>query len=231
MGTIQPGAIMSFYDMCKEEGGASLQRGMYFRMHGTTNIFLMNRLPDAPYSDRVEENGKVLIYEGHDVDKRSGHNPKTVDQPMNNPSGSLSRNGLFYEAAMRTKEGVDQPEIVKVYEKIRRGMWTYNGLFRLMDSWQETSNSRKVFKFRLEVSDKIQSNKQGGIEQTRLIPGAVKLKVWERDQGRCVICKATDNLHFDHIIPLSKGGSSLVSENIQIMCARHNLQKHDKISA
>jgi 5-methylcytosine-specific restriction endonuclease McrA len=42
-------------------------------------------------------------------------------------------------------------------------------------------------------------------------------------------CGLTDNLHFDHIIPFSKGGSSLVVENIQLMCARHNLAKRDKI--
>ena len=41
--------------------------------------------------------------------------------------------------------------------------------------------------------------------------------------------EARDNLHFDHVIPYSRGGSSLVAENIQLTCARHNLAKHDKI--
>lgn len=36
-------------------------------------------------------------------------------------------------------------------------------------------------------------------------------------------------MHFYHIILYSRGGSSLVAENIQLMCARHNLAKHDKI--
>jgi hypothetical protein len=36
-------------------------------------------------------------------------------------------------------------------------------------------------------------------------------------------------LHFDHIIPYSKGGSSKDPANIQILCGRHNLAKHDKI--
>ena len=67
------------------------------------------------------------------------------------------------------------------------------------------------------------------LEQNRLIPTHVKLAVWKRDHGKCVECGSTDNLHFDHIIPYSRGGSSLVAENIQLMCARHNLAKHDKI--
>ena len=50
-----------------------------------------------------------------------------------------------------------------------------------------------------------------------------------RRVGKCVVCGSTVNLHFDHIIPYSRGGSSLVAENIQLMCARHNLAKHDKI--
>lgn len=62
-----------------------------------------------------------------------------------------------------------------------------------------------------------------------MIPSLVKVQVWKRDKGRCVICKSKDNLHFDHIIPYSKGGSSLTADNIQLLCARHNLAKHDKI--
>ena len=34
---------------------------------------------------------------------------------------------------------------------------------------------------------------------------------------------------FDHIVPVAKGGTSLVVENVQLLCARHNLQKSDRI--
>jgi 5-methylcytosine-specific restriction endonuclease McrA len=44
-----------------------------------------------------------------------------------------------------------------------------------------------------------------------------------------VNCGSTDNLRFDYVIPYSRGGSSLVAENIQLLCARRNLAKHDKI--
>jgi 5-methylcytosine-specific restriction endonuclease McrA len=67
------------------------------------------------------------------------------------------------------------------------------------------------------------------LEQTRLIPTSVKLAVWKRDKGQCCKCGSKDNLHFDHILPYSKGGSSLVEENIQLLCVRHNLEKHDRI--
>ncbi|NGZ96803.1 MAG: hypothetical protein CV089_11890 [Nitrospira sp. WS110] len=51
----------------------------------------------------------------------------------------------------------------------------------------------------------------------------------KRDGGKCCVCDAMDELHFDHILPFSKGGTSLTAENIQLLCARHNLQKRASI--
>jgi 5-methylcytosine-specific restriction endonuclease McrA len=62
-----------------------------------------------------------------------------------------------------------------------------------------------------------------------MIPPEIKQFVFKRDGGKCVVCGAGDNLHFDHVLPYSRGGSSLVAANIQLLCARHNLQKRDRI--
>jgi len=228
----QPGDVISYLDMCRKEG-VNLQRGMNFRLRGGLSVILMSLRPGAPYADRIEENGKILIYEGHDIPSfRDGPKPKSVDQPKRNPGGGLTQNGLFYEAAQKFKEGKAEEEFVKVYEKIKSGIWVYNGCFKLIDSWQEASNNRQVFKFKLELIDEaIVPNVTvfTDINNNRLIPTSVKIEVWKRDKGRCVKCGSQDNLHFDHIIPYSKGGSSLVAENIQILCARHNIAKKAKI--
>jgi len=65
-------------------------------------------------------------------------------------------------------------------------------------------------------------------ENERRIPQPVKIAVWQRDQGKCVQCGATDYLEFDHIIPYSKGGAS-TENNIQLLCRRCNLAKSDLI--
>lgn len=65
--------------------------------------------------------------------------------------------------------------------------------------------------------------------RSRVIPTEIKKIVWERDGGKCVICGSTDELHFDHDVPYSKGGSSITAANVRILCARHNLSKSDKI--
>jgi 5-methylcytosine-specific restriction endonuclease McrA len=51
-----------------------------------------------------------------------------------------------------------------------------------------------------------------------------RIFVWQRDGGKCRNCGSRQQLHFDHIIPQSWGGSSTV-ENIQLLCQTCNLKK------
>jgi 5-methylcytosine-specific restriction endonuclease McrA len=115
---------------------------------------------------------------------------------------------------------------------VRSGIWVFNGAFRLLDAWAEQIDGRRVFKFRLETDPEatpVTDTREPHLDQNRVIPTSVKFEVWKRDRGRCVKYGSTDNLHFDHDIPYSRGGSSLVAANIQLLCARHNLAKRDRI--
>jgi hypothetical protein len=60
------------------------------------------------------------------------------------------------------------------------------------------------------------------------IPAHIRTLVWERDRGRCVQCGSIVDLEFDHIIPLSKGGSN-TERNIQLLCAKCNLEKGSEV--
>jgi hypothetical protein len=206
---------------------------MNFHLSPDRSVILMSRRSNAPYQDRIEEEGRVLIYEGHDESCSSRiSNPKLLDQPRLSSTGKLTQNGLFFEAAIRAKAGKAPSEIVAVYEKIHTGIWAFNGFFKLTDAWTESDGQRKVFKFRLAMCEGLQemnSAPSDSLPHTRLIPSAVKLEVWQRDKGRCVLCGSRENLHFDHDLPYSKGGSSLVATNIRLPCARHNLSKGPRI--
>ncbi|MCF8098546.1 MAG: HNH endonuclease [Desulfarculaceae bacterium] len=220
--------------MCQLEGGNSLQRGMNFRLRAGMSVILMSQRPGAPYEDRVEDEGRTLIYEGHDVPKCDEVPvPKSFDQQTQTATGKLTQNGLFSRAAQRFRDNQQEPELVRVYEKIKQSIWVYNGLFKLVDAWAEQSNGRNVFKFKLKLTDDDfalrKQRPKTRLPHDRLIPSSVKLEVWKRDQGRCVKCGSEKNLHFDHVIPYSRGGSSLVADNIQLLCAKHNLSKRDKI--
>jgi hypothetical protein len=226
-----PGEIISYLEMC-QAWSASLQKGMNFHLRPDCSVILMSRRSNAPYRDRIEENGRVLIYEGHDVPRtKQSQNPKLVDQPRSTPTGRLTQNGLFENAAIQAKNG-SPFEVVAVYEKIHAGIWAFNGFFLLRDAWTEPDGKREVYKFKLELLEAAASSpaqSQADILHNRLIPSAVKLEVWQRDKGQCVLCGSKNNLHFDHDLPYSKGGSSLTAANIRLLCARHNLSKGAKI--
>jgi len=223
--------IILYGEMTNRENGIHLQHGMNFESGRGYSVILMSQSPNAPYNDELKDNGLTLIYEGHDVPKNWGFpDPKSVDQPETSPNGTLTRNGKFHRAAQSFKKERRDAEKVRVYEKVKSGIWAYNGVFNLTDSWIESDRKRKVFKFRLEAtSDTIDSKKQTKLDARRIIPTKVKQEVWKRDGGKCVKCGATNNLHFDHVIPHSKGGTSITAENIQILCAKHNLEKRDNI--
>lgn len=226
------GEVISYLEMC-QAWTVSLQKGMNFRIRPDCSLILMSRRPNAPYRDMIEENGRVLIYEGHDVSKTAENpNPKNLDQLRCTASGKLTQNGLFENAALQAKKGESTPELVAVYEKVHAGIWAFNGLFLLTDAWTASDGRRLVFRFRLELTESESSaalQSASDLLHNRVIPSAVKLGVWQRDKGQCVLCGSKNNLHFDHELPYSKGGTSLTATNIRLLCARHNLSKGSKI--
>jgi hypothetical protein len=56
------------------------------------------------------------------------------------------------------------------------------------------------------------------------IPSAVRNAVWRRDQGRCVECSSRENLEYDHVIPVSRGGAN-TERNLQLLCMQCNRRK------
>lgn len=63
-----------------------------------------------------------------------------------------------------------------------------------------------------------------GERNTRAIPQDVKIAVSVRDRGMCRQCGSRQNLHFDHVVPWSRGGANTVN-NIQLLCGPCNLRK------
>jgi hypothetical protein len=241
--------VLSYPEMVQREGIA-LQKGMNFRVRGGAagySIVLMSVRKGAPYQDQWHDelaggpHAGMLEYEGHDLPRyrHSSVNPKQVDQPMALPSGVLTENGKFYEAAMAAKSDERSAEVVQVYEKIADGIWCDRGRHLLVDAEIKTvpialnsTKTRKVFRFYLRPTatpDATTREDERELSISRQIPTAVKVAVWKRDHGKCVECGRTDNLHFDHDVPFSKGGSSITAENVRLLCARHNLEKSDRI--
>jgi hypothetical protein len=62
------------------------------------------------------------------------------------------------------------------------------------------------------------------------IPEAVQQAVWRRDQERCVACGRQEDLGFDFLIPVERGGGSTV-RNLQVLCETCFQARQDRLSA
>ncbi len=222
--------IISHAQMSIAEG-QSLQRGMNYEVTPDYSVFLMSIRHNAPYKDEFDLKTNSIIYEGHDARKDHAKYPKDEDQPYHTPRGSLTENGKFFVEAEAYKLGTrKEPHVIKVYEKIKDGIWSYKGFFGLIDAKIVNDGKRNVFKFYLTpIKFSSLRKKIEELPFNRVIPTHVKLEVWQRDAGACVKCGSTINLHFDHDVPYSKGGTSLTAKNIRLLCMKCNLSKSSKI--
>ena len=149
---------------------------------------------------------------------------------MFNESGTHTENGKFVAAATNYKEGKRDPAKIKVYRKIRLGVWVDMGFYNLIDAYKRHDGKREVFKFLLEPTfEEVDEDRDyEDFLHNRTIPGEIQREVYDRDKGKCVKCGSKENLQFDHILPFSKGGSYKTSSNIQLLSAKHNLKKGAK---
>ena len=91
------------------------------------------------------------------------------------------------------------------------------------------SEDAKIKKLKKEVELLERLSTQDFKNKRPLIPDGVKLFVFNRDEGKCISCGSKENLQFDHIIPIAKGGSNS-EENVQLLCQQCNLKKSDNLT-
>jgi hypothetical protein len=136
-----------------------------------------------------------------------------IDQPLLLADGTIVYfRDQLYLAERRPKNAAEREEIVLRVKKA-----VYDGEAELASLRSAVANMEAAIEF----------EKLG--PKRNAIPEDVKLLVWARDGGSCVRCGSKQNLHFDHLIPVAKGGGNSEA-NIQILCEGCNLKKGDKIS-
>lgn len=96
-------------------------------------------------------------------------------------------------------------------------------ILQIMDLEDEERRKFERLRHKFSLAEKVDKERH-----REAIPEEVRIAVWRRDSGKCVRCESRENLEYDHIIPVSKGGSNTV-RNIELLCEKCNRQKHDKI--
>lgn len=70
-------------------------------------------------------------------------------------------------------------------------------------------------------------NEKPSLERPR-IPESVRVEVWRRDSGKCARCGSRERLEYDHIVPISRGGSN-TARNIELLCEKCNRSKSNNV--
>ena len=135
--------IISYTQLVLNEDGKHIQKGMNFGIQKSYSIVLMSTEKNAPYNDEIFDDG-IIEYEGHDVPKNISEDKKSIDQPIANASGHPTENGKFYNAAISFKNNERDPAKIKVYRKIRAGVWVDMGFYDLVDSYIRNDGRRKL---------------------------------------------------------------------------------------
>ena len=199
---------------------------------------ILTNLEPAPPGDGPSWTMMLRIGEGpsaRDVDialaplvsksayEKSEHEPVFISRHGEEADGrapeielmALFRSRLFRIDRQRPQvSSLDDLERQEVVLRVKRAVY----------GEEEEINSLKSYVANVEAAREYQKNGP----RRDPIPSDVKMLVWSRDGGACTGCGAQEKLHFDHIIPVAKGGGS-TAENIQILCETCNLKKSDKI--
>jgi len=139
-----------------------------------------------------------------------------------------------YKNLIRIQES--SPVAVMVDSDEKKTWWMFKGEFYVEDEGYSSKEIRALVLYKLmkkEATLKRALSYTKDVEtdlsgRRKPIPDDVKMFVWQRDSGKCVKCGSRENLEFDHIIPLSKGGSN-TARNIQLLCEKCNREKHDNL--
>ncbi len=110
------------------------------------------------------------------------------------------------------------------------GDWYISDTYMPADDGQlllESRQKRKEVRLRHQI-ERLKGQPKSSKSQRDPIPDDVQIFVWKRDGGKCVKCGNQRKLEFDHIIPISQGGSNS-KRNIQLLCEQCNREKGNKI--
>jgi len=153
--------------------------------------------------------------------------------------------GLFYDVfervvALRTAttwaSAFTDPCFVKSgneeFVRLPSNDWYYKGIV------YETEGPHSEEEFKLLVKEEFDRERRlferlrhkhegGDVDEgysRQPIPESVRIEVWRRDAGKCARCGSRESLEYDHIVPVSKGGSN-TARNIELLCEQCNRTK------
>ena len=160
---------------------------------------------------------------------------KRINKPIDTETCAFAN--MKYKKCLKTeskifKERIQKPDTdVSISVKLRyvsrngkvdltkSGVFGYVELIRILDSVSTARVDRKTYE-RLATAERA------------MLSDGMRYDVLRRDGFRCVLCGTSSKdgavLHVDHIIPVSKGGKTVMN-NLRTLCEKCNIGKSNKI--
>jgi hypothetical protein len=125
----------------------------------------------------------------------------------------------------------------KRWEYVGNDEWVFNGYVYEVKGFysddetkllilENFDNERRYFE-KLNAKFNQTANTNTTYERPR-IPESIRIEVWRRDSGKCARCSSREKLEYDHIVPISKGGSN-TARNIELLCEKCNRSKSNNV--
>lgn len=134
----------------------------------------------------------------------------------------LDEGGAYKFYIIRQQTRYHQVNYVKESYKVDQIMESYHCSYEYLNSRNELL---KKINYESTINDYKSNN------QRRLMTKKLRRKVMIRDNYTCQSCGKympdEVGLHIDHIIPISKGGKTVIS-NLQVLCSKCNGKKSNK---
>jgi hypothetical protein len=143
---------------------------------------------------------------------------------------------------------LNHPEVARAIKKAEKApiklwdYWIFKGLIYQVGKQysddeakllilEEIDKERMYFeklKKKFETNTSTANRSTDRISARPRIPERIRIEIWRRDGGKCARCGSRENLEYDHIVPLSRGGSN-TARNIELLCEKCNRSKSNNI--
>jgi hypothetical protein len=185
------------------------------------------RIADGPYKGRTGRIGSAYLVPMPRIKRKTGRQYVILGTPDRSPAVSV--------ASFEREEQQSVPcPLVFPSDSLplnRRNYWIFrDALYSTVSDLQPAevraliTEAEKKQKAKIDRAVGSEQQSEGDQNGRQPIPDDVKLFVWRRDSGRCVKCGSTVKLEFDHIIPITMGGSN-TARNLQLLCEACNRAK------
>lgn len=189
---------------------------------------LMLDMTESPATSRLSDPEHSASEDTPVSAASSSRAPAPDGTPAHTPAAERTR--VMYVAPARVALQVTLSEQALALLEEAQALLTHSGSHR-PDLAEVIENAAELLVAKLRkqrFGEGVESRGRSGSQDPRYIPSSIRQTVIERDGEGCgyvapdgTRCGTLENLEFDHITPVARGGTA-TAENLRLRCRRHN---------